>query len=205
VIFDIDGEMYTPITTSIPISIGNVDALAEAAQYRAHCVKNAMDDLTGRSLFHKWGRAMVLSKATTVGVHSITGVPKKDFRLLKHVIAELCAVSIGFLRDPFFIQSPSESNRYQLIYAILRTVPELQRLRCTAERLLGERLLSEGFFFRTPRAERDRVRRANDGLVWYTLARIVENPAEPHAHCAQRLCSDELRRLYYLSHLTCTM
>ena len=36
-----------------------------------------------------------------------------------------------------------------------------------AERLLRE-LRAQGFLFRAPRADRDRVRRANDGLVWYT-------------------------------------
>ena len=163
-----------------------------------------MDDLTGLSLLRKWARALVRPSAAPVTFDAITGVPKKDFKLLKLAIAELCALSIGFLRDPYFIQSPSEPNRYQLMLAILRAAPDLHRLRSAAERLLRE-LRAAGFLSRAPRCDRDRVRRANDGLVWYTLARIVENPAEPHARRAQRLCSHELRRLHSLSHLTCTM
>jgi hypothetical protein len=44
--------------------------------------------------------AMLACEAQRAGRPIITGVtvPDKDFKLLKHVIAELCAASIAFLR-----------------------------------------------------------------------------------------------------------
>ena len=171
-IVDVDWFEFAPIAASVPIAIGDADALIDAATFRVHCIQKAMGDLSGPSLIHKWARALLRSSTVTITFDSITGIPKKDFKLLKLVIADLCALSISFLRDPYFIECPSEPNRYQLMLAILRAAPDLRRLRCTAERLLRE-LRAQGFLIRAPRAERDRVRRANDGLVWYATSRIL--------------------------------
>jgi hypothetical protein len=165
---DGDGSEFTPFAASMPIAIGDANVLIDAAAFRAHCVQKAMDDLSGLSLLRKWARALLRSTAVAISFDSITGIPKKDFKLLKLTIADLCALSIVFLRDPYFIDSPSEPNRYELMLTILRATPDLRRLRTTAERLLCE-LRAQGFLFRASRADRDRLRRANDGLVWYAF------------------------------------
>ncbi len=43
-----DDGKETTINSFFPIAIGNADALAYAAAYRAHCIQKAMDDLAER-------------------------------------------------------------------------------------------------------------------------------------------------------------
>lgn len=111
------------------------------------------------------------------------------YEKLRRATCDILKVCIGFLRHSHF-QFPREENRIKLITAIISKRSLLLEKSRNAVSTMD--LLLHANYFASHPQQRVILRSANDGLIWYTLKRVVANRLMPGSserdRAAQQAC-----------------